>query len=101
MSEKTPKNGDSCVGQERSATLNPRIRRERSAERSDHLDKQTIAEKRLRAYVRSAGSQKSAALSLGVSQQYLSDVLNGRRGITPRVLAQLGLRRVERYERIA
>lgn len=35
-----------------------------------------------------------AAAALGISKQYLSDIRQNHRDITPRVLAKLGLRRV-------
>ena len=38
-------------------------------------------------------TQKDAALALRVSPAYLSDMLAGRRDVSRRVLAQLGLRR--------
>ena len=34
-----------------------------------------------------------AADALGVSKQYLSDMLQGRRDLSPRILAKLGLKR--------
>jgi transcriptional regulator with XRE-family HTH domain len=44
------------------------------------------------------GSQRTAAIALGVSQQYLSDVLTGARTPGPKILWALGLRRVMGYE---
>jgi plasmid maintenance system antidote protein VapI len=35
-----------------------------------------------------------AAASLGITKQYLSDILRNRRDLTPRVLAKLGLRQI-------
>lgn len=47
-----------------------------------------------------AGSQKAYAKRVGLSESYLSDVLNGRRDISPRILKHLGLERVVYYKRI-
>lgn len=35
-------------------------------------------------------SQKACAAAMGISEQYLSDILNGKRGIGPTVLLILG-----------
>ncbi len=43
------------------------------------------------------GTQKAAAEKLGVSQQYLSDVLNEAREPGPLILAGLGIERVVTY----
>jgi len=48
---------------------------------------------------RIGGTQESAAKSLGISPQYLSDVLKGRREPGPKVLKALGLVRKVTYER--
>ena len=40
-----------------------------------------------------AGSQRNAAKRLAISEQYLSDMLHGRRHISDAVLGKLGLRR--------
>ena len=53
----------------------------------------------LRAEVERDGGQKAAAKRLGVSAQFLCDVLHGRRGLTARLLRGLGYRRVVMYER--
>ena len=47
----------------------------------------------LRALVGQHGTQKAAAKALGVSPAYLGDMLMGRRDISERILAKLGLRR--------
>lgn len=52
----------------------------------------------LKKKVAQAGSQKNAATELGISAAYLSDLINGRRGIGDKMLKMLGLRIV--YERI-
>lgn len=46
------------------------------------------------------GSQKAFAKRVGLSESYLSDVLNKRRDISPRILKFLGLERVISYRRI-
>jgi DNA-binding transcriptional regulator YdaS (Cro superfamily) len=46
------------------------------------------------------GSQKAYAKRVGLSESYLSDVLNQRRDISPRILKHLGLERVVYYRRI-
>lgn len=40
------------------------------------------------------GSQKAAAKGLGISPQYLSDIMNERRDITDAVAAKFGLRKI-------
>ena len=47
----------------------------------------------LRNFVQTHGTQKQAAALLGIKQQYLSDLLKERRGLSPRVLKALGLER--------
>jgi transcriptional regulator with XRE-family HTH domain len=44
--------------------------------------------------VRKAGSQKEAADALGISAQYLNDLLRGRREASGNVLEKLGLKRI-------
>ena len=46
------------------------------------------------------GTQKAAAERLGVSQQYLSDVLNEAREPGPLILAGLGIERVVTYRTV-
>lgn len=48
----------------------------------------------LRDAVSAAGSQRTYATRIGVSQAYLGDVLHGRRHPSERVLSALGLRRI-------
>ncbi len=48
---------------------------------------------RLQAFVDEVGMQRSAAVKLGITPQYLSDLLNGRRSFSERILLKLGLRR--------
>jgi hypothetical protein len=45
-------------------------------------------------------SQAEAASQLGITQGYLSDILNGRRAIGPKVLKALGLKKVVEYREI-
>jgi len=47
---------------------------------------------RLRAVVDTYPTQKAAALAWGIDQSYLSDMLAGKRNISDRILALLGLR---------
>lgn len=44
-----------------------------------------------------AGSQKDAAAELGVSAQYLSDVLHGRREVGTKLAQAMGLKRIVKY----
>jgi DNA-binding transcriptional regulator YdaS (Cro superfamily) len=60
------------------------------------LNEQEMME-RLRAAIQVAGSQKAFAKAHGVSQQYISDVLMGRRGAGEKLLDALGLERVVSY----
>lgn len=46
------------------------------------------------------GSQSALAKALGVSPAYLSDVLNGHRGISDAFAAKIGYRRVSGWERM-
>lgn len=48
----------------------------------------------LREAVSAAGSQRTYASQIGVSQAYLGDVLHGRRAAGERVLSALGLKRI-------
>ncbi len=52
---------------------------------------------RLAAWVAGFGSQKQAARVLGVSPQYLNDILRGSRTPTDRVLLKVGLKRMTVY----
>ena len=45
----------------------------------------------LKRHVKEAGSQKAAAEQLGISAQYLNDLLRGRREPSDSVLEKLGL----------
>lgn len=48
--------------------------------------------------VKACGSQRTLAREIGVSEPYLSDVLNGRREPGAKLLEGLGYRRVVVYE---
>jgi hypothetical protein len=58
----------------------------------------TLSETKLRAAllerVKKAGMAKIAAFRLGISAQYLSDVINGRRDISEQLAEKLGYRKV-------
>ena len=56
--------------------------------------------KMLETAVNISGSQKVFAKQAGISEQYLSDVLNGRRDIGDKLLKWFGLERVTYYRRI-
>lgn len=62
-------------------------------------DKPTPAEVfgAIRKACRAAGSQSAWAASIGITPQYLSDVLNCRREPNKAILSALGLRRVVAY----
>ena len=57
------------------------------------MSKTDLAGRRLRALLAQHGTQQEAASALGISQQYLSDLLLGRRTFSEAMLAKLGLRR--------
>lgn len=54
----------------------------------------------LDAAIKVSGSQKAFAKDAGISEQYLSDVLNGRRDVGDKILKWFGLERVIYYRRI-
>lgn len=54
----------------------------------------------LRDFVKDAGSQKLAANVLGISQQYLCDLLKGRRDFSDLVCERLGFERIVLYRRL-
>lgn len=53
--------------------------------------------KRLLAAVEQAGSQKAFALRHGLSEQYVSDVIRGRRELGQKILDALGVERIVSY----
>lgn len=46
------------------------------------------------AVVKQEGNQKRAAAKLGISPVYFGDMLHGRRDISDRMLAKVGLKRI-------
>lgn len=54
--------------------------------------------KMIRGEAEKVGLQKDLAKKFGVSAQYISDILNGRREPGDAILKPLGLRRVITYE---
>jgi len=50
--------------------------------------------KALRRLVETLGTQRAAAAGLGISVNYFSDLINGRRDCSDRILAKLHLKRV-------
>jgi len=52
------------------------------------------ADQVLREFVARYGSQIAAARALGISQPYMSDIMNGRRDLSERIMKSLGLERV-------
>lgn len=57
------------------------------------MTEQTVRDA-LQRLVSSYPSQRAAARALGVSAPYLIDMLRSRRGLSPRVLAALGIERM-------
>lgn len=54
----------------------------------------------LRRVIKAEGSQHNAAKKLGVSAQYLGDVLHGRLPVAARLATALGYRRVVMFARV-
>jgi plasmid maintenance system antidote protein VapI len=48
----------------------------------------------IRAFVRGFETQAAAARALGISSQYLNDLLSGQRRCSDRLLSKLNLRRI-------
>lgn len=48
----------------------------------------------LRAFIQQHGTQREAAKALGISEPYLTDILQGNRKFSERILSQLNLKRV-------
>ena len=61
------------------------------------LSEQDIAD-RLRAAIRTAGSQRAFARQHGISTQYVNDVLRGRRELGQKILDALGVERIVTYQ---
>ena len=53
----------------------------------------------LRGEIEKAGSQSAFARQTGIHRTALSAILNGRKGLQPKILAALGLKRIEAYVR--
>ncbi len=51
----------------------------------------------IKSLCRKAGSQKAFAASLGISEQYLSEIIRGKRGMSDNVLTKLGFEKVILY----
>jgi hypothetical protein len=60
------------------------------------MDKEGVVE-RLRAQIEAAGSARKMGKQHGISAQYLSDVLTGKREPAGKILAALGVERVVSY----
>jgi transcriptional regulator with XRE-family HTH domain len=56
------------------------------------MGKRIDAGQRLRAFVQRHDRQRDAAKALGISPQYLGDLLRGRRAFSDGMLKKLGLR---------
>ena len=54
---------------------------------------------KLRTLCRDAGGQAAWSKKAGVSPAYISEVLNGRKPLGPKILAAVGYRAVTTYER--
>jgi plasmid maintenance system antidote protein VapI len=52
---------------------------------------------RFKAFCDEHRTQAEAAKALGISQQHIHDLLHRRRGLSPKVLSKLGLKRVVSY----
>ena len=50
--------------------------------------------------VNKMSTQKALAEKIGISEQYLTDILKGRREMGPRVIAFLGYEKVDAYRAI-
>lgn len=78
--------------------LRTELRAARQAAAAELLDSIGLSAA-LRAACARAGSQAAFARQAGVSAQLISDVLGAKREANDRILSQLGLRRVVRFER--
>lgn len=54
----------------------------------------------LNAITRTRGGQAELARKIGVSEAYVSQIVNGHKAMTGAVVAALGFRRVEMFERV-
>ena len=73
-----------------------RVRARRAMLRQAATDKVSVVDPMpvLRQFVKTFPSQRHAAAKLGISQQYLTDILHGRRDFSDRILQAVGLQRV-------
>lgn len=65
---------------------------------SDQLLTPELIKDKLAEAVKKAGGQRAWAVIHGVSEQYVCDVMQGRRGIGQKLAQPLGYRPVTRYE---
>lgn len=65
----------------------------------NHIEPQRLLEM-IQIGIQIEGSQKGFAQKIGVSEQYLSDILKGRREPGPKILKWFGLERTVYYRRI-
>jgi hypothetical protein len=72
----------------------------RSLEMTERWCTPAALRERIRLVVAAAGSQDVSAKRLGISPQYLCDVLKGRREPGTKLLDALGYRRVVMYEQV-
>ena len=68
-------------------------------EMSEELITEATMYETLRKFCYAEGSQKGAAAKLGISQQFLSDVLSLRRSVGPTIAWGLGYEPVRLYRR--
>ena len=61
-----------------------------------YTDEQAIAV--MRTAIIKYGTQKKMAAALGVTSQYISDILNGRRPISDRMAQAIGLKKTAIFE---
>jgi antitoxin component HigA of HigAB toxin-antitoxin module len=55
---------------------------------------------KIKSLVSESGTQRAAAEILGISQVYLSDILNGRRFVSDELARRLGYRRIICFEQL-
>lgn len=63
------------------------------------MDEQEVFDRFVQA-IENAGGQRAWALSHGVAPAYVNDIMNKRRGLSPRVLAMIGVEAVVTYREI-
>jgi plasmid maintenance system antidote protein VapI len=57
------------------------------------MRKQKTPLEALRAKIKALGSQSAVARELGITRAYMSDIVRGRRGISPRIANSLGFKK--------